>query len=177
MLVAGRAEFYLSKPMSRTSLIMNKLFGTFLAYGIIVVVFGLVGYASLYFVHGVSSPNLIWVFVLNMISLFIWLSITSFAGIVFGSTSMAIVTAALVWVAQLVLQGREFAIQLVDSKAVEIILDVLYYIVPNTGELSDITIAVAIDSTVTSWVPVWSSVAFAAVLLIITLVIFNKKNY
>lgn len=177
MLVPGRAEFYLSKPMSRSSLLMNKFLGTLVAYGLIVVVCGLIGYGALYFVHGVTSPNVVWVFVLNLISLFIWLSITSFAGITFGSTSMAIVAAALVWVAQLMLQGREMASALIESKFVQTALDVLYYVIPNTGELSDLTVAVATDSRISSWVPLWSSCAFAVVLLVVTLIIFNRRNY
>jgi ABC-type transport system involved in multi-copper enzyme maturation permease subunit len=41
MLAKGRADFYLSKPISRTSLLLNKLFGIWLVYGGTIVLCGI----------------------------------------------------------------------------------------------------------------------------------------
>jgi ABC-type transport system involved in multi-copper enzyme maturation permease subunit len=144
MLVPGRVEFFLSKPISRTSLYLNKLLGMLSTYGV---------------------------------SLFIWLSITTFGGIAFGSTSMAFVTAAVFWFAQLALRGREVVKQVVDSAALDTVLDVLYYIVPKTGELSDLTAEVALGKPATSWLPLYSSLVFAFVLVVAAAVVFKRKNY
>lgn len=177
MFIRGRAEYFLSKPVSRTGLLLNKFFGIWFSYGVLVVVCGAIGYCAMYLVHGVAADNLIWVFVLNLVSLFIWLSVTSFAGIVFGSTTMAIVTAALIWFTQWLLQWHEYYKEVISSKAITGTIDVLYYIIPKTGELSDLTVQLALGRNVDNWLPLYGSLIFAIVLLGATLAIFNRKNY
>ena len=177
MMIRGRSDFYLSKPISRTSLLLNKFFGIWISYGAMIVICGLIGYGVMYMVHGISGESISYLFVLNLFSLFIWLCITTFAGIVFGSTSMAIISAALVWFAQWVLGWHDYLKQIVDSEALTGTVDVLYYIVPKTGELSDLTVSLALGNPVTSWMPLWSSLIFAFMLLVITIMIFNRKNY
>jgi len=177
MLAPGRAEFYLSKPISRTSLYLGKLAGMVVTYGALVTVCGLIGLATIYVVFSFSTMNFLYMIGLDILSLFIWLALTSFGGVVFGSTSMAIITAAAVFVAQLILQARDWAKQLIDSSIVDSIIDVLYYIVPKTGELSDLTLNVALGKPVQDWMPAWSSLIFAIALISITASVFKRRNY
>jgi ABC-type transport system involved in multi-copper enzyme maturation permease subunit len=177
MLIPGRAEFYLSKPLSRSSLYINRMLGIFITYGGMVVACGLVGYLALYAVSSYWSDGIFYMLVLHLVGLFVWLSIITFGGVVFGSTSAAILTAVLIWFAQLALRGRELVTSFTDSTAVSTALDVLYYIVPKTGELSALTTRVALLEPVRNWLPLWSSVLFALALVVSTTVIFNRKNY
>ena len=177
MMIPGRAEFYLSKPLSRTSLYLNRLLGIFITYGGMILACGLVGYLALYAVSSYWSDGIFYMLVLHLVGLFIWLSIVTFGGIVFGSTTAAILTAVLIWFAQLALRARDWVSGLIDSTAVSTTLDVFYYIVPKTGELSALTTRVALLEPVRNWLPLWSSVLFALVLIVATTVIFNRKNY
>lgn len=177
MLVPGRAEFYLSKPISRTWLYINKMAGVLATYGALIVICGLIGYATMRIVFSYSADGIVYIFALNLVSLFIWLTITSFAGIVFGTTTMAIVIAGMVWALQLVLQWREFFKQLISSNVLDALVDILYFIVPNTGDLSDLTLDLATGVRITDWAPLYTSVGFAVVLLLITVVVFSRKNY
>ncbi|MEW6412359.1 MAG: hypothetical protein AB1483_07785 [Candidatus Zixiibacteriota bacterium] len=177
MLIRGRADFYLSKPISRTSLLVNKFFGILVAYSVVVVVCGLAGNLVMYLVHGIYSDNIIYVYLLNLVSLFIWLSITTFAGILFGSGSMAVMTAVLVWFLQYLLQYRDFVNQFVESRFVIRLMDIFYYILPKTSELSDLTIDVAVGSRVASWLPLYTSLAFGAAALIAAIFVFNRRDY
>jgi len=177
MLAPGRAEFYLSKPISRKALYFNKLIGMLITYGALLAICGLIGWATIYVVFSYSTIDFLYMIILDIVTLFIWLSLTSFGGIVFGSTSMAILTAAAVFVAQLVLQAREWAKQLVDSTIVDTVIDVLYYIIPKTGELSDLTLDTAMGKPVQDWMPAWSSLLFALAIVSITASVFKRRNY
>ncbi|UCE24314.1 MAG: hypothetical protein JSU74_13655 [Candidatus Zixiibacteriota bacterium] len=177
MLIQGRAEYFLSKPISRTSFLLYKFFGMWLSYGILILICGGLGYGVMYLVHGVTADSMFFLFGLNLTSLFIWLSITVFAGVVFGSGTMAIITAALVWFAQWLLQWHDYYRDVIDSEAVTGFIDVLYYIVPKTGELSDLTVRLALGRPVGDWLPLYSSLIFALVVLVAAVVIFNRKNY
>ncbi|MFQ5453518.1 MAG: hypothetical protein ACE5D6_04955, partial [Candidatus Zixiibacteriota bacterium] len=149
MLIKGRADYILSKPISRSSLIYNKIFGIWVVYGAVIVVCGLIGYVALYFIQGAFDTKIIFLFIINLISFFIWLSITAFAGITFGSYSFAMVGAFLIWIAQLFLRNHDIISGFVNSKPVEIFLDILYYLIPKTGEISDLTLKAAMGNTIT----------------------------
>lgn len=177
MLAKGRADFYLSKPISRTSLFLNKLFGIWLVYGGTIVLGGILTYAALVSAHGFFDWKILYVFALGLVSLFIWLSITTTAGIVSGSTVMSIMSAFLVWVAQVILYWHEQIRQFLGSKPVGYVVDGLYYIFPKTGEVSTIANACAFGKPVESWMPLYSSLIFSVALVTLAVIIFKRKNY
>jgi ABC-type transport system involved in multi-copper enzyme maturation permease subunit len=178
MLERGRAEFYLSKPISRTSLYFNKMFGIFAAYFALILVSSIIFYAVLTLVHGSFSLKLIvTALVTEAIIFFIYLTITICAGIIFGSHAIAIMTAFIIWVIQAVLGGREVIKQVITSKFFTGSVDALYYIVPKSGDISDLGRNVALGQPIQSWMPLWSSLLFSLVVIFITIWIFNRKNY
>jgi hypothetical protein len=118
-----------------------------------------------------------YVFVLGLVSLFIWLSITTTVGIVTGSTAMSIMSAFLVWVAQAIFVWHEHIKGVLESKPVGYVVDSLYYILPKTGEVSAITNACALGKPVESWMPLYSSLIFSVALVILAVVVFKRKNY
>ncbi|MBU8934442.1 MAG: hypothetical protein KOO62_10600 [candidate division Zixibacteria bacterium] len=177
MLVRGRAEYYLSKPISRTTFYLGRLVSIWLVYGATIVVCGLVTLLLLYLSHGYSNANVVYLFVECLFSYFIWLSITTCAGIVFGSTALAMMTAFLTYVLQIILSFHEVFHDFVGDKAIAKVGDFLYYIFPKTGEIGEIGESLAMGETVGSWMPVWSSLLFALALIWTTVLVFNRKDY
>ncbi len=177
MLIKGREDFYLSKPISRSALFLNKLFGIWAVYGAIVVLCGVVTYAVAVWVHGFFDWKVLYLFGMNLVSFFIWLSIITAAGIIAGSNSISIMTAFLFWVAQAILGFHEQIKEFLGSKPVGYLADALYYIVPKTGEIDQLTDAVALGKPVTSWMPLYSSLMFSFALICLVIVIFKRKDY
>ena len=177
MLIRGRAEYYLSKPLSRTSLYLNKYISIWIVYGGMTLVCGLISYLALFIFHGFSSTGIFYLFIFSMIEYVIWLSITLFAGIVFGSTALSMMTAFMVYILQSILKYYETFTEIVDSKIMEYIAVGLYYIFPKIDEISDIANTMALGNNVDSWMPLWSTLLFSIVLIWATLFIFNRKDY
>lgn len=177
MLVRGRAEFYLSKPISRTTFYLGRLASIWLVYGATIVVCGIITLLALYLVHGYSNANMVYLFGECLLSFCIWLCVTTFAGIAFGSSSMAMMTAFVTYILQVVLGYHDAFRNFVGDKLIADIGDLLYYVFPKTGEIGDIAEQMAMGETVGSWMPVWSTLLFAAVLLGGTIVMFNRKDY
>lgn len=177
MLIKGRADYFLSKPISRFNLFSYKFISILIVYGAIIITSTLIVSSFVYFVHGLFDSAIFTLLSLNFISLFIWISITFFAGIVFGSTGMAIMSSLLIWVIQWLLSFHESISAIIDSPLVLKIIEGLYYIFPKTGEVSDITTALALGGNVKSMMPVYSSIIFAIVLIFSTVYIFKRKNY
>lgn len=177
MLIRGRAEYYLSKPLSRTSLYLNKFISIWIVYGGMTVVCGLISYVALYIFHDFTSPTVFYLFVFSLIEFIVWLSITLFAGIVFGSTAMSMMTAFLVYVLQSIFRYHDAFSEIVKSKIMQNIADGLYYVFPKIGEISDIAENLALENNISDWMPLWSTLLFSVALIGATIFLFNKKDY
>lgn len=177
MLSRGRAEFFLSKPVSRSQLLISKVWGIWVTYGGLVAICGLVGILVIYLTHGFFTTDLLWLIGGHMVIFGIWLSITVAVGIYSGSTSISFMAVFLIWVAQWVLSFREWIQQIVSSKALDQLIDVLYYIVPKTGEIENIVKRMALGAGVESLTPLYSSLLFAAVMYGVAIWLFGRKDY
>lgn len=176
MLARGRADFYLSKPLSRARLLLTKVFGTWIVYGSLMVASFMANYFLSSALNGIFDFRFLYIVIINLLAFLIWLSVTSFAAILTRSTAISMMTAFLVWIAQWVLQYHDFVKEITDSKILIYIVDALYYIFPKASELSSMTNAV-IAGGVESWLPLYSSLLFAVALMTVTVVIFNRKSY
>lgn len=177
MLVRGRAEYYLSKPVSRGSLFLSKLGSIWAVYGATIVVGGLLTYLVFYVAWGYADARLIYIFGLNVVALFVWLAVTTFAGILTGSFAVSIMMAFVLWIAQALLQYHEAVGEVIDNKIVTGAVSGLYYILPKTSEMAAITEDLALGTPVETWLPLWSSLLFSVLLVVITVVIFRRKDY
>ncbi|MFZ5981528.1 MAG: ABC transporter permease [Candidatus Zixiibacteriota bacterium] len=177
MLERGRADYYLSKPISRTSLFFSKFFGIFVVYGGVITLCGLIVYLAMGFMYNFFAAGVIYIILFALLNLFIWMSVTSFSGVVFGSNAIAIMSAFIVWVLQFLLDKREFMQELLRSKTFNYVTDSIYYIIPKTGALDNLALRLAVDRVIRDWVPLYSSVLFALVVIFATVTIFRKKNY
>ncbi len=176
MLVKGRAEYFLSKPVSRTRLLLSKVLGVWIVYGAMISVVALLNLLAAQIATDILQWSVVYVFVVNLLALLVWLSITAFVGVVSGSSAMAIMVAFLVWVIQKILVFHEEIGSFVKSQAVGHVIDTLYYIFPKTIEMSDLADTL-ISGRSGEWMPVWSSLIFAAVLLYAATLVFKSKDY
>ncbi|MDH4158075.1 MAG: hypothetical protein OEW00_12455 [candidate division Zixibacteria bacterium] len=177
MLMKGRADYYLSKPISRSAVFVDKLLSIWLVYGGIVVVCGIVAVLMTYLVHGFFAWSVLYIFILKVVILFIWLSITVSVGVITGSATISIMAAFIVYVLEWLLEYREFVAGLSNSRVVEFIINALYYVLPKAGEISDLTTRLALDRRIDTWMPLWSSLLFSAALIYVAIFIFRRKDY
>jgi len=177
MLVKGRADFYLSKPMSRSSVYMRKIGSMWLVYGGIILVCGIIGTLAIGLFHDYFSWGMLYIIIFKLVSFFVWLSIIAFVGIISGSTSVSIMGAFIVYIVQWLLDKRELIAAFIDSKPVTYVADILYYIWPKTEEVSDLTLRLAQGREVFNWMPLWSTLLFTLVLIYLTIFIFKRKEY
>ncbi|MFQ5500644.1 MAG: ABC transporter permease [Candidatus Zixiibacteriota bacterium] len=177
MLSKGRADYYLSKPISRSSLLATKLAAIWIVYGAAIVVSLLLTAVVMFVVHGLVGWNIVIVACFGLVSLFVWLTITLLAGILSGSGAVAIMSAFLVWIAQVALTGREIVSAFLDSRLVSTVLDVLYYVLPKTSQIESVADQVVAGGQVDSWMPLWSSVLFALAMLLVIHLDLQRKDY
>ncbi len=177
MLERGRADYFLSKPVSRTFLFLTKLTSVWLVYGGLVLLAGFLVYLTFSMVDQSFAPGILMLIGIGALQILVWLSITFAAGVFSGSTALAIVSAFMIWMFQFILTGREAIKMFFNSNIASTIVDTLYYILPKSSEMSKVGVSLAIGQPVETWVPVWTSALFGLVLVIVTLVYLKRKDY
>lgn len=177
MFVKGRAEFYLSKPIGRARLFVTRVLSIWIVYGAVVAISGLIVWGSMIGVYDSVTGSVLAILALNLASFFIWLSIASSIGIITGSISVSLISVALVWVAQFLLSYREALEAFVQSKTLIGTVDAMYWILPKTGEISELTTEAGLGITNLDWMPLWTSLAFSIALVLAAAYLFRRKNY
>lgn len=177
MLQRGRAEFYLARPVSRTTLLGTRFAALVLVYGAVVLTGTLLMVALLTLRFGFYGSSLVWIPLGNLLALVVWLGIVCLLGIVSGSGTMAVVGAFLVWLAQFLLRFGHLAKSVLAESTIGRIVEILYLIFPKTSELADITVKLAAGQMVPSWLPVWSTALVGLAALWLAMAVFRRRSY
>ncbi len=179
MLEKGNIDLILSKPVSRTKIIMAKFIG-----GVLLIFFSLLYLIGFVWII-LSSKSGYWDF--NFLYSILWLTL-SFAiiysliiliGIISQSTILSIIISFfLVFIVCPVLYLREETIfTLIDNSAVQVVINFFYYVLPKPTDINKITTEIITGEPVKSYVPVFSSVLFMLAALSVSIFYFKKKDY
>ncbi|MEW6051379.1 MAG: ABC transporter permease subunit [Candidatus Zixiibacteriota bacterium] len=177
MLERGRIDFYLARPITRTRLLTARLAGIALAYGTMILLSGAVVYLALVAAHGSAGLNILYLFASSLTAFLIWLSVTALAAVISGSTAMAIMAAFLVWVAQTILSYHMMFKGFFNSEIAGYVIDGLYYIVPKPSAIENIGLTLAYGAEVKDWLPLWTTLPVAFVLLVASVSLFKRHDY
>lgn len=180
MLEKGNIDLLLSKPISRTQLLLGKYFGVllFVFINIFVLVFGVWLIISLKFQYWNVSFLLVSVVITftfavlyTLILLFNILTKSSIPGMMVAYLIFLILSPVL-------LLYREQLRVSIESGVVKTILDALYFAVPQTSELmGSLLINTAGGKTLINYQPVLVSLLFIILVLIFSIFLFRKKDF
>lgn len=176
-LTRGRAEFVLSKPMSRSTFFVNKYLGVLVVYGGIITVCALAVGGTLLLVHESMPLSVLAMAAYAAISFAVWLGFTSLCGVITRSTVWPAGLAILMYFAQRLLALRDSLNAIIKNKLVETVVDALYYALPKFSDMSDVFSSLARGQEVTSWMAVWSSALSGLAMIAIALWIINRRDF
>ncbi|MFZ1321155.1 MAG: ABC transporter permease subunit [Ignavibacteria bacterium] len=179
MLEKGNIDLLLSKPISRTNIILAKFLG-----GVLLVFISLIYLVGFVWVI-LSSKSGFWHF--PFLYSILWLtlsfaviySLIIFIGLISQSTILSIlVSFFLVFIVCPILYVREATIfSLVENNAAQFVINFFYYIFPKPSDINKITTDIITGEAVNSYMPVFSSVLFMLAVLSASIFYFKKKDY
>lgn len=176
MMQRGRAEFYLSKPISRHTLFTFRFSSIFVVYGTLILFSGLISYAVFTFFASVGGFSFLWVAGSHILIFLVWLTLVTLSGVLFNSGGVAMMIAFFTWIAQLWLRYYD-GLKLFESDIPYYIGMGLYYIVPKTSQMAEIGVSLAAGNPVESWMPLWSTALFTLGAFWLALILFRRKDY
>ncbi|MGI8961025.1 MAG: hypothetical protein ACR2IV_14925 [Bryobacteraceae bacterium] len=178
VLEAGRISLLLSKPLTRTMLLMGRYLGNVF----IVVINHIYLICSIWVVIGIKTN--IWErrFLLAIpISIFIFavlLCVVVLIGVVFESAALSVMVPAALMLISTILAQRQIVIRLLDSDWSRQLWLTFYWIIPKFFDLGSAMKQIIEYDHEVNWItPVWTSAVFGLVVLSSAIVIFQKRDF
>ncbi len=180
MLEKGNIDLLLSKPISRTQLLLGKYFGVvlFVFLNIFFFVFGVWLIISIKFGYWDAS-FLTLTFVITFTFAVLYALILLF-GVITKNSILGMMIAYLIFiiVSPLLLLYREKLNEIVTSEIINAIMDWIYFIVPQTAELMGrIMIDLAMGKGIANYQPIITSFLFLILILVFSVFLFRKKDF
>lgn len=180
MLEKGNIDLLLSKPISRTQLLIGKFSGgflivlinlTFLVAGVWFVIAVRFGAFNLTFLTIILSISFTFAVLYSLMVLFGVITQGSVAGMMIAYFIFLILS-------PLLNAGRNQFDKFITSDFLKTIIDFFYYILPKTTELmGNITMDLALGKGIEDWQPVLTSFAFMIAAVGYAVFLFNKKDF
>jgi ABC-type transport system involved in multi-copper enzyme maturation permease subunit len=177
LLRPGFIDLFISKPVSRTEILLGRILGS--SAIVIFNVFYLILFS--WIIMSIKTGLWNWGFLLAgimiVLTFMILFSLMTFLGLLTGSGPFSLMITYLILFFSPLLIERDKIYALLTSKFYGYLVDGLYYFLPKTTELGNITQQLVRGIPVTSWMPLWSSLIFALFMTVISISVFIKKNF
>ncbi len=173
----GRIELLLSKPVSRTHLLLGRYVGNLLvvAANVIYLVAGswiIFGVKTGVWGAGFLLSSLCTIFVFAVL-----LAVLVLVGVLLDSSAVAIMATFAIMIITPILSQRFTIERLLSSEWSRDVVRVLYYALPKTVDIAVIIGNLIQHEPVQSWMPVWSTGLFGVVVLGIGLWRFERRSF
>lgn len=178
MLEKGNIDLLLSKPISRSQLLLGKYFGgilvvflniSVLVIGIWIIIllkFSVVGFSLLFTIFTITF------------SFAVLYSIIIFFGILSGNSVPGMMLSYLLFIIiSPLLASRNVWFQLIQSDAAKKVISFFYYILPKTSEINNMTNTLVMNQKIINYQPLYSSFIFLILMIALSIYIFEKKDY
>jgi ABC-type transport system involved in multi-copper enzyme maturation permease subunit len=173
----GRIELLLSKPVSRTHLLLGRYLGNVLVVAANIVYL----IAGSWVIFGVKTN--VWgagFLVSSLFTIFIFavlLAVLVLVGVLWDSSAVAIMITFAIMIVTPILAQKNTIERLLSSEWSRDVVRILYYVLPKTSDVSLIIRHLILKQPIGSWMPVWSTALFGAVVLALGLWRFQRRSF
>ncbi|MCP4567533.1 MAG: hypothetical protein GY841_08140 [FCB group bacterium] len=173
----GRVELVLSRPIGRFKLLSMKFIAVYLVMIAILAAVSTIIFLTMSLRLGGLSGDFFFGLLFASLQFLIVYAIVFFIGVISNSGAAAIMGYFIIRIGAGLLAGREVVYAFLGDSIWKTVLDAVYHIFPKIGEMSGNYISILSGRGFGDFYPVWSSLLFAAVLYLLTLLYFNRKDY
>jgi hypothetical protein len=177
VLEPGRIELLLSKPVSRTHILLGRFAGnvlvvagniTYLILGVWLIVGEKTGIWRVEFLLAIGT---------TVFTFAVLLTVVVLLGVLVESTALATMVTMGLMILSPILAQTQLMMRLLSSESSRAIWRLLYYALPKVYDVGSMTLNLARRMPIESWMPVWSSALFAVVILSAALAIFGVCRF
>lgn len=173
----GRIELLLSKPVSRHHILLGRYLGNLLVVGLnccylVVGVWLIFGWKT-----GVWNSAFLAVIGTTVFMFGVLLSVMVLVSVLSESGALALMVAFALMIMSVILAQRTLAERLLSSEWSRNVWKGLYWVFPKVFDVGRMNMDFVQGRAVGALDPIWSSAAFAAVMLAASIYSFSKRNF
>ncbi len=178
VLEAGRISLLLSKPLTRTTLLM----GRFLGNVFVVAANHVYLICSIWIIIGLKTniwePRFLLAIPISIFIFAVLLCVVSLIGVLSESAALSVMVAVALMLISTILAQRQIVVKLLDSEWSRNLWMTFYWIVPKVYDLgAAMRQIVQLDRQVDWITPVWTSTLFGLVVLSSAIYVFKKRDF
>lgn len=177
VLEPGRIELLLSKPLSRTHILLGRYAGNILVVFLNSAFLVLGVWTILGVKTGIWSPAFLIAIATTTFIFAVLLSVVVLIGVLFESAALSTMVAVVLMIMSAILSFRDLMMRLLSSEWSRDLWRVLYYIFPKVWEIGKMTLDAIQSRTFSGFMPIWTSALFGAVMLGAALAIFARRDF
>lgn len=178
VLEAGRVSLLLSKPLTRTLLLIGRYAGNLLVVGLnhIYLICGI------WIIIGIKTniwqPRFLLAIPISMFIFAVLLCVVVFIGVLAESAALSVMMAVALMLISTILAQREVVVRLLDSQWSRDLWLAFYWIVPKVYDLGYAMRQIILYDRDADWfTPAWTSAAFGIIVLSSAVYIFRRRDF
>ncbi|MBV9269017.1 MAG: ABC transporter permease subunit [Acidobacteriaceae bacterium] len=178
LLESGRIALLLSKPISRSRLLLGRYVGNVLIIGanhtyLILSIWLILGSKT-----QIWDPRFLLAIPISVFMFSVLLCVVVLVGVVLESAALSIMAAVALMLISTLLAQLDWSMRLLSSEWSRQLWVALYWIVPKVYDLAGVMKQLVVyDRDVDWFTPVWTSAAFAIATLSSAVLIFRKRDF
>jgi ABC-2 type transport system permease protein len=177
VLEPGRIELLLSKPLSRTHILLGRFAGNVLVVALNSAFLVLGVWTILGVKTGIWSPGFLIAIATTTFIFAVLLAVVVLIGVWLESAAAATMITVALMIMSPILAQTSLMMRLLSSEWSRNLWRVLYYSLPKVYELGKMTLDAIQSRTFTGFTPIWTSALFGAVVLGAALAIFARRDF
>ncbi|HEX6896773.1 MAG TPA: ABC transporter permease subunit [Bryobacteraceae bacterium] len=177
VLEPGHIELLLSKPISRTHILLGRYLGNVLVISCNIVFLVLGIWTILGIKTGIWSPSFLISIATTIFIFAVLLSVVVLVGVLFESAALATMISMALMVISAILAQTGTMLRLLSSEWSRQLWKALYYILPKIWDIGRLTLNAIQDRSFNDYMSIWSSALFAAIILGSALYIFSRRDF
>ena len=173
----GRIELLLSKPVSRTQILLGRYVGNVLVVAANIAYLTVGSWIIFGVKTGVWGGGFLFSSVYTTFVFAVLLAVIVLVGVLWESAAVAIMTTFGIMLVTPILAQRATIERLLSADWSRDVVRVFYYVLPKTSDISVIIRHLILNLPVDSWMPVWSTALFGAVVLAAGILHFRRRSF
>ena len=177
VLEPGRIELLLSKPVSRTHILLGRYAGNVLVISCNVIFLVLGVWTILGVKTGIWSKTFLVSIATSIFIFAVLLTVVVLIGVLFESAALATMITVGLMIMSPILAQTSTMLRLLSSEWSRQIWRTLYYTFPKVYDLGKMTLDAIQSQTFEGYMPIWTSALFGVVMLSAALAIFARRDF
>jgi len=177
VLEPGRIELMLSKPVSRTHILLGRYVGNVLVVSCNVIFLVLGIWTILGVKTGIWSPSFLIAIATTVFAFAVLLAVVVLIGVLFESTALSTMVTVALMIISPILAQTTVMLKLLSSEWSRQIWRTLYYSLPKVYDLGKMTLDAIQSREFDGYMPIWTSGLFGVVVLALALWAFSRRDF